>query len=269
MTDTFKFKEDLSKYQEFKLIYSGPTFETGVKIDLLIDNLKSIKELIYTITDVNSEYKKGRNTVGEIREIKIIPKKGSLEEEIIILFSNPEIRSAVISLIVSFFFYILAKHDSKKSTEEIKEHIDRIEDLIIRNQLKNIKKLYAPLEQKNDNLKLIENNEVKFEVNYYETDSMNKSIQQIETEIHTEETIEHLEGYISAIDIDTERLKFHSTSMDKAYPLVSSQSNKKILPLIGKQLKAKMKVTKFKDRIRRFELLDYTIIQSDLNEFTK
>lgn len=46
--------EDLAKIHRFDLIYSGPSFERGIKIKSLIENLKAIKDLIYNIADRKS-----------------------------------------------------------------------------------------------------------------------------------------------------------------------------------------------------------------------
>lgn len=267
MADQLNLKnEELSYSNEFKLVYSGPTFESGIKIKVLIDNLKSIEELIYNIADVNYEYNCGNNNSNDIQEIKVIPKKGSIEEEIIIFFSKPEVRDIVIAIVISLFFYLLNKKDSKESEKKI---IDRIDDLILSNQLKNVKKLCAPLEQEKDKLQIIENNNVKFEVNFIQKDEINNQIKAIDKQIKTEETVSEYKGYISAVDIDSRKLRFHPEEMDSSYPLKFDLPITTVAPLIGKSIKAKMNVRKYNEKIRMFELLDYNIIQQDLSKFIR
>ena len=261
--------QKLELTQEFKLIYSGPTFESGIKINSLIENLKSIQELIQSITDVNAEDKQGYNSAKNIKEIKVIPKKGSIEEQIVVLFSNPEIRSTVTNLLVALFFYLLGRHEAKKSQEELENKIDRVENLIVKNQLKNVKKLYEPLENEKDTLKIVENNLIKFEINFTEKKQIDKTIKKLEKELKTEVSDEEIEGYISAIDIDTNRLKFHAKGQEKASPLDFDQPMTTVTKLIGRVIKAKMTITKFKEKIRRFQLNDYKVIQKDLAEFIK
>ena len=68
--------EKLDMEQSFTLVYSGPTFKSGIKINKFIENLESLQELVYTIADVNSEYQSGYNKKDDIKQIKIIPKSG-------------------------------------------------------------------------------------------------------------------------------------------------------------------------------------------------
>ena len=261
--------EDLTKSSEFELIYSGPSFEAGIKIKALIDNLKSIRELIYNIADVNSEYKKGYNKASDIKEIKIIPANGSIIERISVLFSNPEVRSAVLTVLTGLFFYLLARRDNRNTEGRINAGLEEIEDLVLRDQLKNVKKLYEPLEQNKDKLEIAENNSVKIEINFLQKEDINQSIHEIEKEIKTEEVKEEYEGYISAIDLDTKRLKFHPKDMKEAYPLEFNLPVAIVASILGKPIKAKMNVRKYKDKIRKFGLIEYKIIQKDLRGFVK
>ena len=125
----------LDKTQEFQLIYSGPSFDSGIKIESLVKNLSAIHDLIYTITDINLEHKKGYYGKENIQQIKVIAKSGSFEEQIIILLSNPETLHIITDVLISLFFYLLGRRDARRDTSEIKA-------LIAREQSKNIKSLY-------------------------------------------------------------------------------------------------------------------------------
>lgn len=266
---TYNIQENLKgkkliREHNFKLVYVGPSFESGIKINFLVENLKAIHELVHTINEIDSKAKKNK-----IKEIRVIPKKGSIEEEIVIIFSNPEVRSMIVNIIIALFFYLIGRRDNAKNRKEIKEMNEKLNELISLNQLKNIKELTNPLEQKKDSLKIIENNSTKLEVNYQNKKLINKSIKEIEKEIKKEETEVELEGYISAMDLDTKRLKFHPKNDKKAYPLSFTQPLKLIIPLLGKEIKAKLRVTKIRSRIIKLHLLDYKLLQRGLNEFTE
>lgn len=267
MSDQLNLKnEELSYSNEFKLIYTGPTFESGIKIDVLISNLKSVEELIYNIVDISYESKCGNNSITDIKEIKVIPRKGSIEEEIIVFFSNPETRDLVVAVLINLFFYILGRLDSKKSEKNI---TDRLDHLILDNQLKNVKKLCAPLEQEKDKLQIIENNTVKVEINFTEKETISHNINAIDRQIKSEEIVSEYNGYISAVDIDAKKLRFHPEDMENSYPLKFNLPINTIGPLIGRSIKAKMNVRKYNDKIKLFELQDYKIIQQDLSKFIK
>lgn len=261
--------EKLDKLHEFEIIYSGPSFESGIKIDEFIENLKSIKELIYAISDINSEHKKGYNKGSDIIEIKVTPSKGSIIEKIATLFSNPEIRSALVTIITALFFYLLSKKDIKKNEKEMNERVNEIEELIVRNQLKNAKKLYEPLNQKGDKLEIIEDKSIKLEIDFIQKDKINQSIHEIEREIEIEDIDEEHEGYISAIDVDKKRLRFHPKGMGESYPLEFNSPLNIITSLIGKPISAKMRVRKYKEKIRKFQLQSYKILQKSLDDFIK
>ena len=57
--------------------------------------------------------------------------------------------------------------------------------------------------------------------------------------------------------------------MTESYPLEFNLPVSVIASLIGKPLKAKMNVKKYKDKIRKLELVEYTIMQTNLDEFKK
>jgi len=270
MSTQFNLKnEDLTKSSEFEIVYSGPSFESGIKIEKFIENLKSIRELVYNIADVNSEHKKGYNKGRDIQEIKIIPNKGSIIEKVVVLFSNPEVRSAILTVLTGLFFYLLARRDNQNTERRINERFEEIEDLVLRNQLKNIKKLYEPLEQNRDKLEIVEDNSVKIEINFLQKENINQAIHEIEKEIKIEEVEEEYDGYISAVDLDTKKLKFHPRDMGEACPLEFNLPVAVVASILGKPIRAKMNVKKYKDKIRKFGLIEYKIIQKDLWEFMK
>ena len=261
-------KEKLDTEQSFTLVYSGPTFKDGIKVDRLIQNLKSIEELVYVITDVNSEYQSGYNTKNEIKYIKIIPRSGSIEEEILVTFSKPEVRDLVFSVFLSIFFYLLGKRDNKRDAKKTDEKLDKIEakieDLIARDQSKNIKNIYVPLEKLEDKLSIKENDKTELEIEYIQKEVLDNSIKKVEEELKIEETTEELDGQISAINIDTDYLKFHVNGMEYAYQLFSDKPRTELLPIVGVQIRAKVKVRKMKNKIKNFYLIDYKNLQKSL-----
>lgn len=262
--------EKLTKIQEFKIVYSGPTFENGINIDKLIENLKSIKELINSIADINSEMKEGQNSSKEVKEIKVILQKGSIVEQIIISFSNPEIRSYIINFLIAGFFYFIGRNQNRKEINKFKEEtLEKIEELALRKQLKNIKKIYNPLENTRDNLKILENDSIKFQIDFSEKEELDKSIKKFQKEIDnkSEESKEIHQGYISYLDFDNKKLKFHPKSMKDAYPLSSKFHLSRLIPLIGKTLITNMVVRKYKNKIRSFHLESYKIVKEDINEY--
>ena len=269
MTPQINFdKEKLDTEQSFTLVYSGSTFKSGIKVEKLIENLKSIQELVYTITDVNSEYQSGYNTRDEIKHIKIMPRTGSIEEEIIVAFSKPEVRDTIFSVFLNIFFYLLGKRDNKKDAKKADEKLDKIEakieELIARDQSKNIKNLYIPLEKSGDKLSIKEDNKIELEIEYDQKVVLDNSIKKLEDELKIVETEEEFNGRISMVNIDTEHLKFHVNGMDYAYPLYSSRPFSELLPFIAVQLKVRVKVRRIKDKIKNFYLLDYKDLQKNL-----
>lgn len=262
--------EKLETIEKFCFHYSGPSFETGIKIKTLIRNLKSIEELIYAISDVNLENKLGYNKGDNVKEIKVIPKSGSLIEEIIISFSNPEVRGLIGGTLVSLFFYLLEKNDQKSAEEKLDSlstRLDLIEGLLAKEQKRNIIKLYEPLESNKDSFKIVINNETKFELNYSQKNTVDSSLEKIERDMQIVESEEVLEGYISVVNIDTKKLKFHAKGMPSSYPLLFDSPIKDLLPLIATPILAKMKIRQFKKKIISFHLLEYKLTQSSLNEF--
>ena len=125
--------EKLDTEQSFTFVYDGPSFRSGIKINKLIGNLESVKELIYAITEVNLENKTGYNKKEDI-QIRVIPKSGSIVEEIIVIFSNPEVSSAVLSILVGALFYLLGRKDSNDAEKRQAKKINELEELIVRNQ---------------------------------------------------------------------------------------------------------------------------------------
>lgn len=259
--------EKLRKYEEFTLIYSGPSFNSGVKIDKLINNLNSIQNLIYTLSDVNKEYKKSIYGRENILQIRVLPKNGTFEEIIQVVFANPEMAYAIGGALLAIFLYLLSRRDTTQSENRLNERLDEIEEVIARGQSKNIQGLYNPLEKKEDSLTLVENGEEKVKVNADQKKDLDDSISKIEKEIELEESTEELEGYISAINIDTNWSKFHANSMTAAYSLGFDIPIPKLLSVVGRQIKAQMKVTKFKHKIIRFHLLSYTLMQKGVGDF--
>lgn len=256
--------EKLDVVQSFTLVYSGSTFKSGIKLDRFIENLESVRELVYAITEVNLEYQTGHNKKDEIKQIKIVPKSGSIEELIVITFSNPEFRDAVLSVLVSLFFYLLGKRDSNKSDKKLDKIEEKIEALIARNQGKHIRRLYDPLERNDDKFSILDNNETELEIEFSQKDTLDNSIKQIENELKIEETTEELEGRISAVNIDTDYLKFHAAGMEYAYPIYFDGPVSKLLHLIAVPIKAKVKVRRVKNRIKNFYLIEYKNLQMNL-----
>jgi hypothetical protein len=261
-------KEKLDIEQSFTLVYSGPSFEEGIKVDRLIENLKSIEELVYVITDVNSEYQSGYNKKDEIKHIKIIPRAGSIEEEILIMFSKPEVRDLVFNIFLNIFFYLLGKKDNKNDAKNTDKKLDKIEakieELIARDQSKNIKNLYVPLEKSEDKLSIMGDNKTELEIGYNQIEVLDNSIKKVEYDLKVEETTEELNGRISAINIDTNYLKFHVNGMEYAYQLYSDKPTAELLQVIAVEIRAKVKVRKIKNKIKNFYLIDYKNLQKKL-----
>lgn len=262
-------KEKLEKEQSFTLIYDGPTFENGIKLNKFIGNLESLKELIYNIADINLRYNEGYNKKEDI-QIKIVPRSGSIEEEIILILSKPELRDAIFSVIVGLFFYLLSRKDTKNDTQKQDKKLDNIkeklEELIVRDQSKNIENLYGPLEKTNDKLILNENNETKLEIEFSEKIILENSLKEIKEKLKVEEKIEELEGRISMVNIDTDYLKFHVLGMEHSYPLYSNLQISQLIPLIAVPIKAKLKVRRIKDKIKNFHLIEYKKLQQVLSD---
>lgn len=262
--------EELKTEQHFTLVYSGPTFKSGIKLDMFIENLESIRRLIYTIADVNLEYQSGYNKGADIKQIKIVPKSGSIEEQIIVIFSKPELRDAVLTVLISLFFYLLGKRDSKKSDEitdnKLNKIEEQIEDLIARDQDTNIRNLYMPLEKAEDKLSITENSKVELEIEFNQKTILDNSIKHLKEELKAVETIEELNGQISAINIDTNYLKFHAVGMEYAYPLYFDVPISKLVHLIAVPIKAKMKVRRVKNKVKNFYLIEYKNLQRGINE---
>ena len=267
-------KERLPTEQEFTIAYSGPTFESGMKLDKFIENLESLQKLIQTMTDVNLEYKNGYNSSKDIRQIKIKPSAGSIIEDFVIVFANPEARDTILMFLTALFFYLLGKRDMsnelKKLKAEIKTEIkDQIDELIARDQGTNIKNIYRPLERTADKLSIMREGTNIIEIEFGQKSIIDKAINKIEEELEIVETTEELEGYISAVNIDANRLMFHAKGMESAHRLTFDDSISKLTHLIAMPIKAKLKVKRFKDKVRSFHLVGYRTLQRDLNEKQK
>ena len=258
--------KELSTEQNFTIVYSGPTFINGIKVEKLITNLKAIQDLIYTIADVNLEYESGYNSRKSIKQILIVPRYGSIEEQIIIFFSKPEVRDAVKEFIIGLFFYLLTKKDSKEVDQKLDKITEKINEIISRGQSENIKSLYDPLENTQDTLSIRDGNKTDLEIGFNQKSIIDTAIKQREGELKTVETVEELEGKISAINIDTNHLKFHASGMEYAYPLYFDAPIEKLLVLIAIPIKAKLKVRRVTDKIKNFYLIDYKKLQGNLYE---
>lgn len=262
---------EVSKSHEFKITYSGPSFEKGMRIQHLIGNLRSVEDLVQNIADVNYEKKFGVNSGKDIKEIRVNIKEGSVVEEIIVLFNNPELRSTVLSVMVALFFYLKSRKDSKETEERMVERIDntiqdRIEELIDRGQLKNVRQICAPLETSGDKFEIIENNVVKIEINTPAKTDIEESITEIESEPE-QISEEDLQGYINAVDIDTTMRKFHPDGLNKSVRMNIGLSPTAVLGLVGQHLKIRANVIRKGNSIKRIDILNHTVLQRKLNEF--
>ena len=114
-------------------------------------------------------------------------------------------------------------------------------------------------------MKIIESGIPKLEIEF-ETPTLDKAIDKMEKGLKIEESIEEYEGYISAINVDTDNLKFHAQGMDSAYPLSFDVPMSKLIHLIATPIKAKMKVRKIKDKIKGFHLIEYKVLQKSLSD---
>ena len=115
-------------------------------------------------------------------------------------------------------------------------------------------------------MSITENSKVELEIEFNQKTILDNSIKHLKEELKAVETIEELNGQISAINIDTNYLKFHAVGMEYAYPLYFDVPISKLVHLIAVPIKAKMKVRRVKNKVKNFYLIEYKNLQRGINE---
>ena len=250
--------QELTKEDELKIIYEGPSFENRIEINDLSEQLEALDVLIRGLADELASKKIIAYDSGNLN-IYVSVKQGSFEQYISIIFTNPEFRGYIVNGFVFLLGFFLTKKSEEKIIKKI-EHQQEMEIIknLVRNQsVRKIKSIHEPLKQEYDTAKFIYNEEELLRINFEDKENIDKKIIEEEDKIETEETDEEMLGYLSSVNIDSNKKIFHILPSDIHVQAIFNIGLDEIKDILGKKIKIKAKVYKKFDKIEKIKIISY------------
>ncbi len=250
--------QELTNEDELKIVYEGPSFQGRIEISDLSEQLKAVNKLIRDISDELASKKIIAHDSSNI-EIYVVVKKGSFEQHISLFFSNAELRGYIFTVFFFVIQYFLSQRSEDRIIKEInsRRDLEIIKDLIKMQSAQGIKAIHAPLRTEGDHAKFLYQNEEKVRILFEDKKSIDKKIQEEEDKIEMEELEQELVGYLSYVDIDSNKFKFHIEDTNDHIPTNLDSSLDEIKELLGERVKIRAKVFVKSGKKVRMEVISY------------
>ncbi|MFZ3076939.1 MAG: hypothetical protein WA139_00620 [Candidatus Aenigmatarchaeota archaeon] len=260
--------KEVTREEQLKIVYEGPSFEGKIEINDLADELEAIDSLIRTVINELAKRRITAYNSDNIQDIYVSVKKGSFEQYISIIFTNEEFRSYLITFILFFISYFQSKKTEENLIKKIEKQGEIITELVKKLAHRKIKYIHKPLRQEGDIAKFLYDEKELLRISFEDKDKIDKRIQEEEDKIEIEELDQELIGYLSAVNIDTNKFRFHIETINTSAPAILNFSLEDIKELLGKRVKVQAKVYIKLDRIEKIRILSYEEVKKkSLNDY--
>lgn len=253
---TSLFKNKLEDTEEITIIYEGPSFNNKIELNDLRTQLKSTE---YLINDIVDELFRNKASPVDSKGIKIYLKlkRGSFAEIISVVLTSPIAEGIVIGCIIGIFNHFL----NRKNKGPTKVNIENMTNNFL--FAKNVDKIVSPLHQKGDKVKMISeiNPKISTEVIFEEQGYIKEYLKELDKSSVYESYEEEFFGYLSRVNIDTDKFGFTLEGSNKKVPVifVSHLNLRDIRNILGERIRIKA-IARYKNKeLCKLEIEEYEI----------